>query len=222
MLSNWIDPSPAKLYINPKTIKLDLVQQGNTLINKDLSSKIALIFNGDNSDLIRKAFYDLDLSLFIGKISDLGDIRNNDIGLMTSAYKELLSQNFFPIVIDSSINSSISIANALKLLEYNISFGSICPSTAQSSDFYSMYSELVERKKARNISILAYQKHFSDPLNKVMPKLNLSGLLSLGKIRDDIKEAEPILRNLDLLAFDLKSIKSSDSSGLKNQKNIEK
>ena len=181
---------------------------------------IIALLQAMGSKLIREAFYNLELSSIIENIVDLGDIRNNDISLMTSAYKELLSQGIFPIVLDSDINTSLALANAIKRLERSADYGFISPSTSKSSSCYKIYTQLVEEEKVNKLSFLAYQKHYSNPVIQANPKLDLSGLLSLGKIRDDIKEAEPILRNQNILAFDMKSIKASNSIGLINQNNI--
>ncbi len=218
MLNIWIDPLPAHYFA--KRLNLNHNKNSKGEESNRIESKVALIGHGNFMNAIREAFYALDLSKVMDDTNDLGDIRNNDISLMTAAYKELISQDIFPIVIDSSPNTSLSIANALEQLNYDTSFGAISPSTKQNSDFYSVYSELIDGGKANKISILAYQKHFANPLDQVMPKLDPSGLLSLGKIRDDIRESEPILRSLDFLSIDIKSIKASDSQGLKNQKNI--
>lgn len=221
MLSNWIDPKPASLFERHYKSYIDKpFSPYNSLENNTLHSKIAIIGHGKFTEQVRAAFYNLDLSLFIKNIADLGDIRNNDVGLMTSAYKELLSQEIFPLVIDPSINTSLAIANALKLIKIEANFGFISPTTQPSSDCYSIYSELVEGNKANRLSFLAYQKHYSNPLNQSIPKLDSSALMSLGKLRDDIREAEPILRNQNVLAFDARSIKASDSVGLMNQNNI--
>ncbi len=221
MLANWIDPSPASLFHESyKNYNTTPYSSSNSLDNNNLESKVAIIGTGDMTLNLREAFYKLDLTSIIENIADLGDIRNNDVSLMTSAYKELLSEGIFPIVIDSSINTSLAFANALKILNREANFGIVSPSTHQSSDCYSIYSQLIDGDKAKRISFLAYQKHYANPIDQTIPKLDISGLLSLGKIRDDIKEAEPILRNQNVLAFNTRSIKASDSIGLKNQKNI--
>lgn len=221
MLSNWIDPKPASLFSkNYRSYSSTPYSESKTLDNNGLSPKIVIIGQNDLSTKVREAFYNLDLSSMINNIADLGDIRNNDIGLMTSAHKELISQGIFPIIIDSSINTSLAISNAFKLLEKDTNYGFISSSTHKSSNCYKIYSNLIDGDKAKRLSFLAYQKHYSNPLNQTIPKLDLSGLLSLGKLRDDIKEAEPILRNQNLVSFDIKSIKASDSIGLRNQNNI--
>ncbi len=220
MLANWIDPSPVKqFHKNYKKYKITPYSESKSLEFNGVPSKIAIIGQGVFTRNIREAFYSLDLESFIVDIADLGDIRNNDVSLMTAAYKELFLQNIFPIVIDSSTNTSLAFANALKNIKKETNFGIVSPTTHKSSNSYNIYSNLIDGDKVNSLSFLAYQKHYANPSNQTIPKLDLSGLLSLGKLRDDIREAEPILRNQNLLAFDIKSIKASNAIGLKNHKN---
>ena len=58
-------------------------------------------------------------------------------------------------------------------------------------------------------NLLGYQRHLVAP--ELFLKTNGFGThLSLGDIRDDIKKVEPVLRNTNVLAFDIKSIKHAE------------
>lgn len=60
---------------------------------------------------------------------------------------------------------------------------------------------------------LAYQSFLVDPsLVNVLEKLYFEHL-RLGELRLDFKEIEPVIRNADLLSFDLSAIRSSDAPG---------
>ena len=220
MLENWINPLPSKAFFKKGTHLSIKTSANSEDFNSAIPPKIALIGYGEFMPFIREAFYKLELSSFVDSFVDLGDARNNDQSLMSDAYKELISQNIFPIVLDSSVNPSISIANALKSLKSENNFGLICPDTSSSSQAYSLFSRLLENDKVKSLSFLAYQKHFANPSNQVIPKINLANLMSLGKIRDDITSAEPILRGLSSIAFDVGSIRACDSIGLSNSRNI--
>ena len=61
-------------------------------------------------------------------------------------------------------------------------------------------------------NLLAYQRHLVIP--ELFLKTNGFGNhLSLGNIHDDIKKTEPVLRNTNVLAFDIKSIKHAEIAG---------
>jgi arginase family enzyme len=60
---------------------------------------------------------------------------------------------------------------------------------------------------------LAYQSFLVDPsLINVIEKLYFEHI-RLGKIRSDFKEIEPVIRNSDLVSFDLSAIQSTDAPG---------
>jgi hypothetical protein len=61
---------------------------------------------------------------------------------------------------------------------------------------------------------IAYQSYLVDPsLVNVIEKLYFDHL-RLGLVRKEFKEVEPIIRNADLLSFDLSAIQSSDAPGV--------
>lgn len=63
-------------------------------------------------------------------------------------------------------------------------------------------------------SHLAYQSYLVDPtLINVIEKLYFDHM-RLGMVRKEFKEIEPIIRNADLLSFDLSAIQSSDAPGV--------
>jgi len=64
-----------------------------------------------------------------------------------------------------------------------------------------------------NYSNLGYQSYFVRPDElELMNKLKFD-FYRLGNVRSDLKEVEPIVRNADLLSFDLNAIKAADCPG---------
>ncbi len=221
MLDNWINSSVSKSYLeNELQNEESCFISSNNLSSKN-SSKIALIGFGKDLQSIRDAFYQLNLSSWNNiLVTDLGDIRNNDPSLMTAAFQELIVQEIFPIVIDPELNASISIANALKAVQISNYQGIVTPKTSGNFRSFGLMDQLLQEEKVNRLSIIAYQKHYANPQNQSIPKIDLAGLLSLGKLRDNMSEVEPILRDLTTLHFDTSSIRASDSQGFKNQINI--
>ncbi len=219
MLNNWINPAPAKPFTENQVTRNNSCFSQNAAFKEDnIFSQIALIGTSDTSQLIRNAFYKLDFSSFSKlSITDLGDIRNNDPSLMTAAYQELISQGILPIILDSSPNTSIAIANALKALEIDNNQGIISSRTDANFRTFGLLSHLLEDEKVNRLSIVGYQKHYANPATQSIPRLDFAGLMSLGKLRDNFSEVEPIFRDLSSLHLDTIILRSSDSIGLKNQ-----
>ncbi len=221
MLDNWINPTASASFISKfSSAKVESIITPEQLQSNPIKKQIALIGFGPNMHQIREAFYKLDFSLFNLTITDLGDIRNNDVSLMTAAYKELIAQDIFPIIIAPTSNASLSIANALKVMDIQNQHGIVTPRTNQDTKGYDLLSNLIEDEKVNRLSIIGYQKHYANPSLQTIPKLDQANLMSLGQLRDNLKEVEPILRELTTLSFDISSIRASDSVGLKDQSSI--
>jgi formiminoglutamase len=65
-------------------------------------------------------------------------------------------------------------------------------------------------------SHLAYQSYLTDPETiSVLEKLYFESY-RVGQIRENLEEIEPVIRNADLMSFDISAIKQSDAPGNKN------
>ena len=64
-----------------------------------------------------------------------------------------------------------------------------------------------------NYSLLAYQSYLVDPAAMSMLERLYFEAHRLGSLRRDIKEAEPLVREADLLSFDITAIKAPDAPG---------
>ena len=64
-----------------------------------------------------------------------------------------------------------------------------------------------------NFSSVGYQSYFVDKeIDSMMERMHFDAY-RLGFVRDNIEEMEPIVRNADILSFDVNAIKSSEFSG---------
>ena len=64
-----------------------------------------------------------------------------------------------------------------------------------------------------NFSNLGYQSYFvPESERERLRNLHFQGL-RLGKLRDDLREAEPVLRNADLVSVDMSCVRSADAPG---------
>jgi hypothetical protein len=67
-----------------------------------------------------------------------------------------------------------------------------------------------------NYSLIAFQTYLSDPeMLKTLEDMNFD-LHRLGRVREFMEGCEPILRNADILSFDVSSIRSSDFPASEN------
>lgn len=169
---------------------------------------------------IRAALYALSSGNFQTKIVDLGNLKKANTQKGTYlAIRDVIEYfnelNIVTIIIGGTQDLTIGIADAYK-----------------NNPFFSLtvIDAILDVKKGREISgssnflsriftnntalfqfnLLAYQIHlFSNQL--FLKTIGLSQHLRLGLLKENLKRAEPVFRNTDVVSFDFKSLKSSES-----------
>ena len=67
-----------------------------------------------------------------------------------------------------------------------------------------------ENNKLANFSNIGYQKHLTSvPENKLLDKMYFESI-NLGKIKSNVAEAEPVLRDSDIVSFNINSVKAGE------------
>lgn len=64
-----------------------------------------------------------------------------------------------------------------------------------------------------NLSVLAYQTYLNDAESLELMEKLFFDVYRLGNINTDVKQVEPLLRNADLISFDINAVKGCDSPG---------
>lgn len=191
---------------------------------------IALIFcpesrrgNCSNArDYFRASFY----SLYKGSawdhtIYDLGtivpgeDIKDT-IHALSTTVSELVKNNIVPIVIGGSQDLTMGLYNAYGALEQLVNLTTIDHrlDIGDSEKFIEQdgwLTHILLQKPCYlfNYSNIGVQGHYNSPKTfKLFEELYFD-VIRLGEIKGDLRLAEPIMRNTDILSFDLQSIAAS-------------
>jgi len=173
---------------------------------------------------VRKSFYSLFPGNWNTSIADLGDIKNgasveDTYFAVTELIKTLLENKIIPVVIGGSqdltyanyraydtVKPMINIVNVDKSFDLGDSSKPITNSS---------YIGKVILEKPYNLfnyTALGYQTYFNAQEEiDLMEKLYFE-YYRLGDVNKNIKTAEPVLRDADLVTIDLKSVKSSEVS----------
>lgn len=179
-------------------------------------------------DAFRKYFYNLFSFTNKLNIADLGDILpgtgiEDSYFAAKSVIAELIKSNIVPIIIGGS--QDITYANYLAYEDQ----GKIINLTTIDSSFDLGNAEEVFNSKSHvskiilhqpnylfNLTNIGYQSYFVDfEAVKLMNKLYFD-VYRLGNIRANMEEAEPLVRNADIISFDMGSIRQSDAPGNAN------
>jgi arginase family enzyme len=132
----------------------------------------------------------------------------------------LVKKDVIPIIIGGSHDLTYANYKAYENLEQVVNL--VC--IDRSIDLGLIEKEITEENFINNIimhqpnflfnfSSVGYQSYFVDTeIDSMMERMHFDAH-RLGFVRDDIEEMEPIVRNADILSFDVNTIKSSEFSG---------
>ncbi|QSE98543.1 formimidoylglutamase [Fulvivirga lutea] len=180
------------------------------------------------ADEIRKKLYALKKGTGKYKIVDLGNIRpgmdlDETSGRLTEVCAALIQNNVLPIIIGGSHDLDYGQYKAYEGMEKLISLLNVDAFldmeegvSEPESDKHIHKILLHEPNYLFNYSHLAYQSYLIDQSSiNILEKLYFEAY-RIGHLRSNISEMEPIIRNADMLSFDISAIKSSDAPGNAN------
>jgi formiminoglutamase len=176
-------------------------------------------------DYVRKHLYNLFPGSFVPKIADLGNIKagfqvSDTYFALSSVIAEMLEHNIFPVIIGGSQDLTYANYQAYQSLGQIINIVSI----DSMFDLGNTENELTSRSFLSNIILhqpnylfnyanLGYQTYFVDQEALKLMKNLMFDTYRLGILRDNLEEAEPVVRNADLMTVDVSSVRFSDAPG---------
>ncbi|MCB0534562.1 MAG: arginase family protein [Lewinellaceae bacterium] len=226
MLQNWLKPLTA-------TTRKSIDQLPDSAFGKnialhglsfpDLSGvRVALIGAGDReASAVRAALYRTAYNFPAGAVVDLGNLRRAEPSVLIPVFFELLSGNILPVLLAQK--NDLARAQFLAYLERKSLVNlvavdeSIQLSDADAAtDSRAAYSPLLQPRHPLlfHFGLVGFQTHQTEPRVVDFLTKNNFDLLRLGKTRASIEEAEPILRDADLLTFHLSALKQSEAPGV--------
>ncbi|MCK4638682.1 MAG: formimidoylglutamase, partial [Bacteroidales bacterium] len=174
-------------------------------------------------DNIRKKLY----KLFEGgnktKIADLGNIKkgntiNDTYFAVTLVVSELLKNDIIPVLIGGSHDLTYANYQAYESLEQVINIvavDSVFDLGKSEEDFNSQsyLSKIIlhQPNYLFNYTNIGYQTYLIDQEAIGLMKNLFFDIYRLGNVRANIEEVEPIVRNADLVTFDISAIRQSDA-----------
>jgi len=179
------------------------------------NSAIRKSFNA-NKDF-RKKLYSLYYGNWDLNIYDFGDLENgnlvSDTQFALSKILEFFSKNkILVITIGGSQNLLFDIYSSLKETLQKINLVSVDNKIDFSNNNESFLHKIImdENNKLANFSNIGYQKHLTSvPENKLLDKMYFESI-NLGKIKYNVAEAEPVLRDSDIVSFNINSVKAGE------------
>ncbi len=176
-------------------------------------------------DIIRDKLNELKMASYDYRILDLGNIKEGNTlsdtyAALSSVIVELLKQKIVPIILGGSQDLTFAQYTAYQKLEETVNIVSVdatfdLGSTDEPINSYSFLGKIIlhEPNFLFNFSNIGYQTYFvGHEQIELMNKLYFDSY-RLGQVRSDMEEVEPIVRNADILSFDVTAIRQSDAPG---------
>ncbi|TVP53081.1 MAG: formiminoglutamase [Mongoliibacter sp.] len=172
---------------------------------------------------IREKLFHLKKAEALYKVVDLGDLkigstREETIQYLKSVGEFLMKKQILPIYFggthDLDYGQYLSYEGMKKLVSLVTVDAKIdMEEEGQASEIHSQEIILHQPNFLFNYGHIGYQSFLNDKdLVNVMEKLYFDHI-RLGSLKNNLKDAEPIIRNADLLSFDISAIQSSDAPG---------
>jgi len=177
-------------------------------------------------DEVRAAFYSLYTGAFTPRLADLGNIESghtvNDTYFALSAVIDfLVRKNIVPFVIGGSQDLTYAQFLGYKNLEQTINIVAIdnefdlgTPNEEMTNKNYLGKIILHQPNYLFNYSNIGFQTYLVDPISLDMMTKLYFDVYRLGQVRNHIEEAEPIIRQADMISFDMGAIKHSEAPGI--------
>ena len=242
MFSNYFDPVSQdvvdfKAQLNRHSLGSYIeCYHGDFFPNID-NSDIALIIVPENRGRVkkmsassysqfRKAFYGLFKGDWEYRIVDFGNLRpgselKDTYFALNDIVSSLLSQSVFPIILGGShdlvyplYRSYESFTKGVNLLSIDSRFDLIDDRSSNiTNNNFLGYIIKQEPNHLSHFVNLGYQSYLCQNDESALLEKMFFETFRLGNLRENIKEAEPYIRNSDIATIDLSSIKQSDAPG---------
>jgi len=179
-------------------------------------------------DKVREEFYRLYLTHKSAKIADIGNIKmghtlEDTYYAMQYVVSELLRNNIIPIIIGGSQDLTYAnylayeaVGRIINIVSVDSSFN--LGNEDSGLDSASFLSKIILHQPnfLFNFANLGYQTYYVDQEALKLMKNLLFDTYRLGILRNDMTEAEPVIRNADMLSFDISAIRRADAPGNSN------
>ena len=181
----------------------NIMTTGNSAVLIGIDSTIA--------DSIRRELYKTSFAFNNIYLADLGNVRNNSPEFILPILQEFLMQNINIIILGSNKQQFDSQLKAFENNFLNIGFIEKAGDIIFDKDTQSLIKNSNSIHKAK---LLGYQTHLLN--NEKLTDALYSHSMRLGQYRNNYREIEPVLRDVDLLMFNMDSIRYSEVPGIKN------
>ncbi|TAK38618.1 MAG: hypothetical protein EPO28_10955 [Saprospiraceae bacterium] len=223
MLDNWLKHIDSSLLADLDSGGSDFganIQKYADRLPNLKRTKVALIGIGEaEANAVRRALYGLGFPFGKLKIADLGNVRREEYATVTPLLLELLDGQICPVVIGREAKFLKAQFEAHHASKSNVSLTVVDERLAfdpQQKDTGAFYLNPVLQGKIRpfHFSAIGCQTHFMQNVAMDELKQRSFDCVRLGRLRSNLSDAEPFIRDADLVGFNLCALKSLEAPGV--------
>ncbi len=176
-------------------------------------------------DAVREYLYPLFAGKWDAPIADLGNIyagesQNDTLEAIRETGYQLLKKQIIPIIIGGGQDLTYGLYRAYDRMEQTVNMAAIdCKFDLGRQDetlnAHNFLSHIILKKPYLlfNFSNLGYQTYFANQEEIDLMERMFFDIHRLGSFKNNIAEAEPILRDTDVVSFDISAIRAADAAG---------
>ena len=223
MLHNWLQPtSESNADYRPDQIggQLDIYRAEFP----DLQEvQVVLLGTESNSaDHVRRALYPLVFAFGQLRVADIGNLRKPNPDHYIAVVQELVEGGVFPILlghapslIAAQYRAYHELRKLTSLVVVDERIAHPADEATEPDDPTNYLQPILDQKRSRlfHLALLAYQIHYVSPSQLRLFDRRSFDHLRLGRVHEAIREVEPLIRDADLLAFDVSALRRSDFPG---------
>jgi formiminoglutamase len=219
LIDIYMDSSHFPDYHNADIALIGINEDRNAINNQGCSQ---------GPDVVRKFLYPLYPAGHEMKIVDLGNIRagfhvTDTYFALTEVVMEMLQNNVLPVLIGGGNDLAFANYQAYQNLGQIVNIVAIDPMF----DLGHSEEELNSRSYLSNIILqqpnylfnfanIGYQSYFTDQDALRLLRNLMFDTYRLGIVRANLEEAEPVIRNADIMSVDISAVRYSDAPGNAN------
>ncbi len=181
----------------------------------------------DAPDVIRRFFYELYPGNYDIKIADLGNIigghtPKDTYFALANVVAELIKNKIVPVILGGTQDLTYAnyrayeqLGQIINIVAVDAGFDIGYKNDGIASKNYLNSIIMHQPSYLFNYANLGYQSYLVDNQAVELMGNLLFDVYRLGKVRENIEEVEPIVRNADMLSFDITAVRMSDAPGNK-------
>src|SRR5258705_12920318 len=177
---------------------------------------------------VREKFYALKKWNHNYRIADLGNLKsglelNDTYAALATVISDLIKNDIMPIIVGGSQDLTygqymayVNLQQTVNITAVDCNFDLGRTEDKINSNSYLGKIILHEPNYLFNFSNLGYQSYFAGFESVELMKRLFFDVYRLGEVQANVEEAEPVVRNADILSFDISSVRQSDAPANSN------